>query len=88
MEIPVSDVLDAIPPEHRAVIVEELTRRNPDLLFELSGTQKPTSDQSYAVADVLSSALIKTFGPDWTPNEHGLAIERAIKAYFLAWPNS
>jgi hypothetical protein len=86
MEKSVSSVLDAIPSEHRALIVEELERRNPGLLAELRGSQKATNDQSDAVVDVLSSALMKTFGPDWVPNEYGLAIERAIDAYLEAWP--
>ncbi|WP_375487934.1 hypothetical protein [uncultured Mycobacterium sp.] len=81
-----SDVFDAIPPEPRTLILDELTRRNPALLAELRATQKPTNDQSDAVVDVLSDALMKTFGPDWTPNEYGLAIERAIDAYLEAWP--
>lgn len=81
-----SDVLDAVSPEQRALIVEELTRRSPALLAVLRDTQKPTNEQSDAVMDVLSDALMKTFGPDWVPNEYGLAIERAIKAYLDAWP--
>jgi hypothetical protein len=88
METPVSKVFDVISPESRAVIIEELARGNPALLEELRGTQKPTNDQSNAVERVLAKALMKTFGPDWTPNKHGLAIERAINAYFNAWPNS
>lgn len=81
-----SNVLDAIAPEPRALIVGELTRRNPALLNELCDTERPTNDQSDAVVDVLSDALMKTFGPDWAPNEHGLAIERAIEAYLEVWP--
>jgi hypothetical protein len=86
METPVSNVLDAIPPEQRAVIVEELTSRNPALLAELRGTQEPSTDQREAVERLLASALIKTFGVNWLPNEHGLAIERAINAFLEAWP--
>lgn len=81
-----SDVLAAVSLEQRALIVEELTRRSPALLAVLRDTQKPTNEQSDAVMDVLSDALMKTFGPDWVPNEYGLAIERAIKAYLDAWP--
>jgi hypothetical protein len=88
MEESVSNVLDAVPPEHRAIIVEELACRNPDLLAELRDTQKPTNDQSNAVSATLAKALVKTFGPDWVPDARGLAIERAINAYFDAWPNS
>nr|WP_244187431.1 hypothetical protein [Mycobacterium gastri] len=83
-----SDVFDAISPESRAVIVEELTRRNPALLAELRGTQKPTNDQSNAVERVLIHALSANYGPGHVPNEYGLAIERAISAYFEAWPMS
>jgi hypothetical protein len=79
--------LDVIPREHRAVIVEELTRRNPDLLEELRGTRKPTKEQSDAVVlGVLSPALSANFGPGHVPNEYGLAIERALDAYLEAWP--
>ncbi|MET3101135.1 hypothetical protein ABXU90_20485, partial [Mycobacterium tuberculosis] len=31
-------------------------------------------------------ALMKTFGPDWVPNDYGLKIERAIDAYLETWP--
>lgn len=81
------NVLDAIPPEPRALIVEELTRRKPDLLAELCGANKPTNEQSDAVVlGVLSPALRANFGPGHIPNEYGKAIERAIDAYLEAWP--
>jgi hypothetical protein len=86
METPVSNVLDAIPPEPRALIVEELTRRNPALLAELRGTQQPTNDQSDAVVDVLYGAMSENYGPGHIPNEYGKAIDNAIGAYLLAWP--
>ncbi len=80
------NVLDAVPSEHRTLIVEELTRRNPDLLMELSDAQKPTNGQSDAVVDALSYALSANYGPGHVPNEYGLAVERAIDAYLEAWP--
>jgi hypothetical protein len=67
-------------------IVDELTRRDPDLLAALCGTQEPTTDQREAVKRVLALAVIKSFGPDWVPDEHGLAVERAIEAFLEAWP--
>jgi len=82
----VSDVLDAVSPDSRAVIVEELAHRNPALLAELRGTQEPTTDQREAVERLLAVALIKNLGPDQVPNEHGLAIERAINAFLEVWP--
>ncbi len=81
-----SNVLDAIPPEFRAIIVEELTHRHPNLLDELRGTQEPTNDQSDTVVDVLSDAMSPHFGPGHIPNERGKAIDNAIGAYLLAWP--
>ncbi|WP_234715181.1 hypothetical protein, partial [Mycobacterium tuberculosis] len=75
-----SNVLDAISTEHRPVIEQELENRNPALFDELRRTEKPTNEQSDAVIDVLSDALMKTFGPDWVPNDYGLKIERAIDA--------
>jgi hypothetical protein len=81
-----NNVLDAIPPEHRTVIVKELTRLNPDLLAELRRVQQPTNDQSDAVVDVLYRAMSENFGPGHIPNERGKAIDNAIGAYLLAWP--
>ncbi|WP_079029445.1 hypothetical protein, partial [Mycobacterium tuberculosis] len=57
-----SNVLDAISTEHRPVIEQELENRNPALFDELRRTEKPTNEQSDAVIDVLSDALMKTFG--------------------------
>lgn len=81
-----NNVLDAIPTKHRTLIVEELTRRNPDLLVELRTAQKPTNDQSDNVVDALAHALSANYGPGHVPNEYGLAVERAIDAYLEAWP--
>jgi hypothetical protein len=86
MEKSVSNVLDAISPDSRAVIVDELSRRNQALLAELRGAKEPTNDQREAVEHLLAVALIDNFGPDQAPNEHGLAIERAIDAFLEAWP--
>lgn len=81
-----SNVFDPIPPEDRALIIDELTRRNPALLAELRDTQKPTNDQSDAIVDVLYRALSANFGPGHIPNKYGKEIDNAIGAYLLAWP--
>jgi hypothetical protein len=86
LEALVSDVLDAIPPEARAVIVDELTRRNPALLAELRGTREPTSEQLDAVNHQLAAAVVKSLGPDWNPDEYGMAIERAVGVFNTVWP--
>lgn len=79
-------VLDAVPADHRALILDELERRNPDLIKELSDAERPTNSQSDAIVDALSDALSANYGPGHTPNEYGLAVERAIDAYLEAWP--
>jgi hypothetical protein len=81
-----SNTLDAIPAEARAVIVDELNRRDPALLAELRGGQEPTTEQSDAVNLLLAKAIIESLGPDWTPNEHGLAVEHAVTTFFEVWP--
>jgi hypothetical protein len=81
-----SNALDAVPAEARAVIVDELTHRDPALLADLRGTQEPTSEQRDAVERLLASAVINSMGTDWTPNEHGLAVERAVKTFLEVWP--
>ena len=86
METSVSNALDAVPAEARAVIVDELTHRDPALLADLRGTQEPTTEQRDAVERLLASAVINSMGTDWTPNEHGLAVERAVKTFLEVWP--
>ncbi len=81
-----SKVLNAVPPEARALIVAELERRNPGLLATLREAQQPTNDDSDAVVDVLIDALSENYGPGHIPNEYGKAIDNAIGAYLLAWP--
>ncbi|MDT5353570.1 MAG: hypothetical protein QOJ56_2102 [Mycobacterium sp.] len=81
-----SNALEAVPAEARAVIVEELNRRDPALLAELRGGQEPTTEQSDAVNLLLAKAIIESLGPDWTPNEHGLAVEHAVTTFFEVWP--
>lgn len=82
-----SSVLDAIPDHARALIIDELERRDPTLLAELRTADKPTNEQSDGVVlGVLAPALRENFGPDYVPNEYGLAIERAIDAYLETWP--
>jgi hypothetical protein len=86
LETLVSNALDAVPAEARAVIVDELTHRDPALLADLRGTQEPTTEQRDAVERLLASAVINSMGSDWTPNEHGLAVERAVKTFLEVWP--
>ena len=81
-----SNALDAVPAEARDVIVDELTHRDPALLADLRGTQEPTTEQRDAVERLLASAVINNMGTDWTPNEHGLAVERAVKTFLEVWP--
>ena len=81
-----SNALDAVPAEARAVIVDELTHRDPALLADLRGIQEPTTEQRDAVERLLASAVINSMGTDWTPNEHGLAVERAVKTFLEVWP--
>jgi len=81
-----TDALDAISPEARSVIVDELTRSDPALLAQLRATQEPTTEQRKAVNGALAVAIVKTLGPNHTPNQYGLAIERAVKAFLDAWP--
>ena len=81
-----TNALDALPSESAAVIVDELTRHDPALLAELRNAQEPTTEQRAAVEQLLANAVVESLGPDWTPNEHGLAAERAVKAFLEVWP--
>jgi hypothetical protein len=78
--------LDALPPESSAVIVNELANTDPSLLAELRTAQEPTNEQRAAVNELLARAVIRSLGPDWVPNAHGLAVERAVKAFLEKWP--
>lgn len=83
-----SNALDAIPETARAVIVDELLRRDSALLAELRETDEPTINQRDAVNRILITAVIKSLGSDWTPNDHGLAVERAACVFNEVWPRS
>jgi hypothetical protein len=79
-------VFDAVPPDHRALILDELRLRKHDLVKELGGADRPSTSQSDAIVNALCSALSDNYGPGHMPNEYGLAIERAIDAYLEVWP--
>ena len=79
-------VLDAVPPDHRALILDELKRRNPDLITDLAHAEQPSISQSDAIIDALALALSANYGPGHMPNDYGLAVERAIDAYLEVWP--
>ncbi|BBX41035.1 hypothetical protein [Mycobacterium simiae] len=79
-------VLDAVAPEHRDVIVEELSHRDPALLADLRDATEPTLEQREGVNRALADAVVWSLGPDYSPNDHGLAVERAVKAFLEAWP--
>jgi len=82
----VSNALDVIPAEARTVIVEELSHRDPVLLEELRKTDEPTINQRDAVNQLLAIAVIKSLGPEWVPNVHGLAVEHAARVFNELWP--
>jgi hypothetical protein len=86
MEEPMNKVLDAVPPDHRALILDELKRRNPDLIKDLAHAEQPSNSQSDAIIDALAYALSANYGPGHMPNDYGLAVERAIDAYLEVWP--
>jgi hypothetical protein len=81
-----NNVFDAISPDFRNVIVEELKRRDPSLLEELSENPVPTNAQSDAVVNLLIDALSANYGPGHIPNNYGKIIDNAIGAYLMAWP--
>lgn len=68
------------------VIVDELARRDSALLARLRDTREPTAEEREAVEHLLATAVIKSLDPDYTPDEHGLAVERAVKAFLEVWP--
>lgn len=81
-----TNVLDAVDAAHRAVIEDELGRRDPALLEVLRGADKPTNDQSDALMNVMIDAMGEHYGPGHVPDDRGVAIDNAVGAYLLAWP--
>lgn len=80
--------LDAVAPQHRDVIVEELSHRDPALLAALRNATEPTLEQREGVNRALADAVVWSLGPNYKPNDHGLAVERAVKAFLEVWPIS
>lgn len=83
---PVSNVFNAVAPDFRKVIVEELKRRDPSLFDDLSQSSAPTNAQSDAVVNLLIDALSANYGPGHIPNDYGKILDNAIGAYLMAWP--
>ena len=80
------NAFDDLPPESSAVIVEELTKRDPSLLAQLRSSQEPSNEQRAAVNQLVARAVIRSLGPEWVPNAHGRAMERAVEAFLEKWP--
>lgn len=80
------NAFDDLPAESAAVIVDELTKSDPSLLAQLRSSQEPSNEQRAAVNEMLARAVIRSLGPEWVPNAHGLAVERAVKAFLEKWP--
>jgi len=80
------NAFDDLPPESAAVIVDELTKSDPSLLAQLRSSQEPSNEQRAAVNEMLARAVVRSLGPEWVPNAHGLAVERAVKAFLEKWP--
>lgn len=78
--------LDALPSESLTVIEDELGKADPNLLAQLRNTLEPSNEQRAAVNELLARAVIRSMGDDWVPNAHGLAVERAVKAFLEKWP--
>jgi hypothetical protein len=82
----IKTALDALPPESSAIITDELAGADPNLLAQLRSTHEPTNAQRAAVNELLARAVVRSMGADWAPNAHGLAVERAVKAFLEHWP--
>lgn len=80
------NAFDDLPAESAAVIVDELTKSDPSLLAQLRSSQEPSNEQRAAVNEMFARAVIRSLGPEWVPNAHGLAVERAVKAFLEKWP--
>jgi hypothetical protein len=86
MEESVSNVIESLPEQYRAVVVEILGQRDPALLSSLAAQQQPTQQEREAVEDLLADALSENFGPGHAPTERGTLIEHTIDAFLERWP--
>lgn len=81
-----STTLNAVAPDARAVIEQELERLNPGLLHAIGGTDEPSREQREAIEQLLADSLMQTFDACELPNSRSLQIESAINAFLEAWP--
>lgn len=81
-----STVIDELPGEFRAVVVELLGERDPGLLSALRTQEKPTLEQQEAVIDVLGDAFSDHLGPGQEPTAQGVVIDNALGAFLTRWP--
>lgn len=81
------NVIDEIPEPHRSTLVAVLEERTPDLLAELRANAAPVYRQWDAVARTMRRAMSDHFLPGHEVDEVGAAIDDALGAFYLRWPN-
>ena len=82
-----SNVVESIPEEFRAVFVDVLGKRNAALLSALRTQDKPTAEQREAVDDIFSDEVVRELGPGHVPTERGQLVTRTIEEFWYQWPN-
>jgi hypothetical protein len=83
----VSNVVEKIPEEFKAIFTEVLDERDPELLSALRNQDKPTNAQREDVDDIFSDEIVRELGSEHVPTERGQRIKRAIEEFWHLWPS-
>ena len=86
MEKPVSNVLDSLPSEVRALVAEVLGKRDGALLAALRAHEEPTQQERNAVEQILSDEFCRNLGSSDEPTQRGRDIDDALGVFLLRWP--
>lgn len=81
------NVVDEVPEPHRTTLMAVLEEKDPDLLEALRVTPVPNFRQWRGVSRAVLRAMSDHYGPGHEPDETGKAIDNALGAFFLRWPN-
>ncbi|PYE18431.1 hypothetical protein DFR67_1049 [Williamsia limnetica] len=78
--------LKSLQADERDLLVEILTRREPQLLFEIGYWEVPSKEQREAIASVVGLEQARWLDDDWEPTEYASRINDLLISILEKWP--
>jgi hypothetical protein len=82
-----TNVVDSVPEQFRALFVEVIGEKDEELLTRLRTGTEPSREDRRRVEKLLGSEVMRELsGPDWEPTERGQALKRTVEEFLWLWP--